>query len=349
MSSTTSDPTPSVPSPPTTAPPSTPTSTPKPPSSAGAGATLGQRLAGAVLVLNACFVTFEQLVLSNQLGSEGMPSSPVTALLDFGLGLALVAGQRSVVGFVLFRVVVGALVFGGMHLAQGDGFSVGIQLVFSLSLVALLVGDAGRARMAFAGVATVGVLGLELLGIRMLTTGEAPSADLLALQYELEETSAEVFESDSVPVRIGSLPAGWRPRSAAAAARDNPSAALWLVEARYDAHLLVITESLPAGQVVDPEAFVDVVVENGQAGMAEFALVDRGFVPAVHTLGTRLDATAQLDGLPMRYRYGIYTEGRHMAQIVCFARTSSFPAIEEACDATLESLEFLDAPVLAKR
>jgi len=320
-----------------------------PPDDEEGGLSSGQRLAGAILLVNGLLVLYERLMLSGALSFDGALQSPASSIIDIGLGIALLAGQASVLGFVMFRVVAGALLLGGMYLVQGDPLMAGLQVVFSATLVALIYGRAGGARTAIAGTCAISFLGFEVLGIQMLTTGRVASSSLIAAQYDLEELESTSLTSELAPYRIQSPGDGWALRSDAAAKADNPLADFWLVQAEYDAHILVIAESAPRGGAIDLDAVVEAVEANARASVQNFVVSERGHVAATHALGTTLDGSGTVDGVPMHFRYGVFAKGPHAIQVACFARGASFEVISSQCDAALESFEFMSSQQVAAK
>lgn len=307
------------------------------------GLTIGQRIAGAALIANAILVMGERVIMTD---GEGF-ASPIGSLIDLALGLMLLGGRRDALAFTKFRAVAGGLLFGGLYLAQGDTVMMVMQVVFSCALIALLFGDAGKLRVAAASVAILGLMGLELVGLQMIMTGEAP-AMLMSAQYDSQPLEAEVVESDSHPYRMIAPGDGWERRSDASARTDNPEADVWLVEPGWDAHIMVIAETADAGLVIEIDALTEAVEENARAASEQFEVASRGYVAAVSNLGRQLDANAVIEGRAMRLRYGLFADGRHSVQVVCFAGDKSFPNVEQACDAVLESFQFDESRMLAR-
>jgi hypothetical protein len=305
--------------------------------------TIGQRIAGPILVANGVLVMLERAMAMD---GEGF-SNPVGSLIDIALGLMLLAGRKDVLGFTKFRAVAGGLVFGGIYLAQGDMTMMALQLIFSAALIALLFGDAGKPRMAVAAVAAIGLMGLELIGLQMIHSGESPAIMMSAL-YDLQPIESEVLESATHPYRMRAPGEGWERRSDESAQIDNPLADLWLVEPAWDAHIMVIAETVEPGYEVDIETLAEVVVDNARAGAEDFDLASQKYLAGVSTLGKQLDARAVIDGNEMRFRYGVFANGRHGVQVICFAGEKSFPNVEKACDAVLGSFEFDRTRLLAQ-
>jgi len=245
--------------------------------------------------------------------------------------------------------VVGVLVFSAIYYAAGNMLMVGMQIAFSVAMMALLFGDAGKVRMAVAMVTILGLFGLETLGLRMMSSGVAPVPAMLESAYDLEPIAGPQIESERHPYTFDVPGAGWSQRTRASAQADNPLSDIWLVNPEYDAHILIVAESADPGYEVMLDAYADQVEANAAAATEQFAVMDRGHIAAIHTLGKQIDASGVHEGLKMRFRYGLFAKERHGVQMICFGQEKSFEAIEAACDSTLESFQFVDDRVLAAR
>src|SRR5207248_6349509 len=112
-----------------------------------AKATLGARVAGVVLLLNAAANALS--MIKEGPGTGPLASQEVKAMivdLVFGGGL-LVAENARLQKWAITRVVLGLIVFGAMFGSQHDMTSLTLQAGFSAALLLLLVGDAGKARI----------------------------------------------------------------------------------------------------------------------------------------------------------------------------------------------------------
>jgi hypothetical protein len=197
-----------------------------------------------------------------------------------------------------------------------------------------------------AGLAAVGLMGLELVGLQMMGSGESP-AMLMSAIYDSEPIQVDVLESPSHPYRMASPGAGWERRSDESAHADNPVTDVWLVEPTRDAHIMVIAEAADPGYAFEVDALVEAVVENAQTEYATFEVTSERHLAGVSTLGKQIDADALVDGTKMHFRYGVFANGRHGIQVVCFARDKSFTSVEADCDDVLGSFQFDDSRLLA--
>ena len=300
--------------------------------------TWGQRLAGAVLTVNGGLFLAEAALVS----SQGADLPARASVVDILLGLALLAGVRSVVPWVQIRLVVGALVFFGIYVAQGDPVMAGLQVTFSAAVALLLFGHAGSLRIAAAGLVATSLMGLEVLTLQQEVTGRSPLlASVLSFAYDLEPLTSTEFRSETQPYRIQLPATGWGRRSEAAARAEEPLAQLWLVQPEMDAHVLVIGASVDTGQEILIEPFVETVIASARDGASEFEVLEQKPFATLNTIGRRIDASAVIEGVPLRLRFGVFAEGRHGIQLVCFAPPPAFEFAVAECDTLFASFEVL--------
>jgi hypothetical protein len=120
---------------------------------------LGARLAGLVLVLNGIGLLIE----AGTGAKTGSP--PASAFVDLLVGGFLLAGVAKTLAWAKIRAGLGAIVLPLFLLSQGNALMAGFQVAFSVALLALLVGNAGKLRigvaMSFLGL----YMALEIIGL----------------------------------------------------------------------------------------------------------------------------------------------------------------------------------------
>jgi hypothetical protein len=140
---------------------------PAPPSSVasltGPNITRGARIAGAFLIVNGVLVLGEKLAMPHA-GSIG-----IAPLFDFLIGGTLVAGHGKYRSWAIVRAALGAVVFTAMQLAGGDYIAGAMQIAVSGALLALLLGDAGVARIVVSCVVFGLYAVISLLGLIFVT------------------------------------------------------------------------------------------------------------------------------------------------------------------------------------
>jgi len=115
------------------------------------------RIAGALLLVNGGLVLLEKVVMSSKDASPFRGILPV--IFDVVIGVSLIKGNPKFRKWAIVRCVLGAILFAGINIAAGQPLMAGIQLMVSGSLLALLVGDASKPRIALA----CGTFGLYVL------------------------------------------------------------------------------------------------------------------------------------------------------------------------------------------
>jgi hypothetical protein len=206
------------------------------------------RLAGAVLVFLSLVMFYERAAFPGLFTKGLLANAWMASVIDLGIGVALLAGERRVVGWALARVLIGGLVFGGSMAMEANWVGVGQQLALSLGVALLLLADTALPLLALGLTACMLALSVELVGITGLRTGTYP---LLALMntYKADPIPGDVLEGRKGSYVLA-LPAGdrWKLRRADAVAKDNPRVDRWLALPRHDSHLLVLVEELPTAQ-----------------------------------------------------------------------------------------------------
>src|SRR5262249_17806255 len=125
----------------------------------------GARVAGWVLLLNAVLGVVERA--ATDIAQQG---STFALIIDFAIGLSLVRGRPRYLKWAIARAVLGALVFCTLAAVRSDYVMAGFQAAFSGALLALLIGNAGAARIIVAGSIVVLCLVAEGVGLVLTMT-----------------------------------------------------------------------------------------------------------------------------------------------------------------------------------
>lgn len=126
---------------------------------------LAIRMAGWILIANVVMGVLAVL----KLGFQGA-DSPLSIVVDAIVGWKLLSGASRAKGYAIACVLLGALLWSGWALARGAPADAAIQLLFSGSLLGLLVGEPGKARVWVSGVVGIGLLLLMLIGLMVINT-----------------------------------------------------------------------------------------------------------------------------------------------------------------------------------
>src|SRR5262245_40859508 len=120
----------------------------------------GPQVAGALMLASAPAT----LIAASSSGGGMFLGS---AVVDVLLGVSLVGGNLKWRGFALFRVVVGALIFGGKDLASGNVLEGGFSLAYAVPFLLLLIGTPGKPRTIVGGVLGGLLLALVYIGLAL--------------------------------------------------------------------------------------------------------------------------------------------------------------------------------------
>ncbi|MBK9264350.1 MAG: hypothetical protein IPM54_31680 [Polyangiaceae bacterium] len=324
------------------APPTAPMQ-PAPPPVVPYEATLGQRIAGALLIANAIIVGLELAIIPADPTSKNPFDSPgrsvLPALIDVGIGIALLSKSKSVLPWAIFRAALGLVVFVALRLVQGDMFLAVMQMAVSGSLLLLLIGDASKPRIAV-GSALFGIYGLlSLVGIGATVTGKNPLASVIqSASGQLESEPAGVVTGEESHYQLTTPSDKWRLRTRESAKKDNPLADRWLTRPDVDAHVIVIAEKVAGGMVM-PDALTDAVIDNAKKASTQFAIIDRKPLRTRPDDGRMLHTQSTVNGLAIESLVGVVGYYEHGFQIVAFAPRTSFASVEAELRSIVESFK----------
>jgi hypothetical protein len=301
------------------------------------GLGLAVRIAGVVLVLNAAanlaFSAFSA-ARSNQSAGQIVASSAI----DLILGVLLIGGNAKVLPWAKVRAILGGVGFTAYYyLFVGDAVLASLQGFFSAGLVGLLLGRAGVVRTVVAAGACGVCLAAAGIGLLGMSTGVNPLARAMlsgeadAVPQDLTVRGAKFRYRIRVPNDT------WCLRKAAAAAKDNPLADRWLVHPEQDAHVIVIGEQVAEGLVIDMKAFTGAVMKNAQRVASRFEIIEESPLANPNLAGRMVHTTATIDGLKLRYYYGLYSRGNLAFQVIAFAPETGFGAVQNDLKAIVHS------------
>jgi hypothetical protein len=282
---------------------------------------LGARIAGVVLVLNALTSFYTSFVLQVSLAG---PNRFVSAVVDLILGGLLVLGQRKVVPLCLVRVVLGALFFLGMTIYSGDVASASMQFALSSSLLGLLWGTPGTARLALSSV--VAAAYLLSAGILLHMGTRVRSADALLASNDIEAIGEAGVQGVAFDYRFEAPSAQWYVRSQEVTKRENAVADQWLVRPDKDAHFIIIVESF-GGQAVDVANYENAVLENLRNAATRVEVLETGQLFESYEQSRRVRARAAVMGMSIDYLYGLVVHGGQGYQFIGFAGRGEFPSV----------------------
>ncbi len=282
---------------------------------------LGARIAGVVFILNALSAFYAAVVLQLPLSGPGRSGS---AVVDTILGGLLVLGNRKVVPFCIVRVVLGAVLFLGITLYSGDFATAVLQLALSGSLLGLLLGTPGRARLALSSV--VAAAYVVFAGFALHTGTRARNAEALLAANEIEVIGEADVRGVGYDYHFTAPNAQWYVRSQEVTKRDNPVADQWLVRPDKDAHFIIIVEAL-TGEGVDVGAYENAVLENLRNASTRVDVLETGSLFEDYEQSRRVHARAVVMGLSIDYTYGLVVFRDQGYQFIGFAGEPEFPSV----------------------
>lgn len=132
------------------------------------------------------------------------------------------------------------------------------------------------------------------------------------------------------------LPAGrWYQRKTEAMKKDDPATDRWLVRPEKDAHIWVIIDSVPSGEI-DLDQYTESVAKTITAA-TKMTLLSRDRPRARE--GRILKAKGHNERMEYRYLYGIYVDGPNAYQVIAVTRSSYFDEMEADFTQVIEQFE----------
>ncbi|MDI1444807.1 hypothetical protein [Polyangium sp. 6x1] len=305
-----------------------------------ARATLGQRLAGACLIVSAALWLLESL-----LGGRGLFAGPFTTplmrafpvLLDVSLGGALVLGLRRVAWLAGARVVL-VLASWTFVLVVRDRMTAVPGIVLGIAYLLLLVRDAGKPRMVVGSVFWALCMLLDVIGLRAAVTGRNPIAAFVQIRAgEIEPEPVTVVTGEQSHYRLR-LPSGdWFLHTRASTQQEGPRADRFLSRPDVDAHLLVLVEKVP-GTLLAPNGLVQ---EVGQMERRDAAseLVRSKAMRAHPEEGVLLWVRKTKAGVETARLIAVVATYEWSFKLIATAPSRIFPEIEAELEGILESFE----------
>jgi hypothetical protein len=125
--------------------------------------TTGQKIAAGVLILNGLVLVLEAFLFKDAESSQSIRS----ALVSVVIGAYLFSGRSDALTWAKIGTIVGGVLFTAVYVIKQDIFTAVFQFLFSLSLVGLLFGKAGKVRLVLCSIIVLGYFALEGLGLSM--------------------------------------------------------------------------------------------------------------------------------------------------------------------------------------
>jgi hypothetical protein len=123
--------------------------------------TTGQKIAAIVFILNGLALVAEALLTKDTQTIRGVKG----ALVSIVIGGYLFTGRPSALVWAKIAAIAGGVLYTVINFTQGDVFTAAAQFLFSLSLVGLLFGKAGKVRLVFCSLVILVYFGLEGIGL----------------------------------------------------------------------------------------------------------------------------------------------------------------------------------------
>jgi|GEM_PF-3333168 len=133
--------------------------------------TMGQKIAAIAFIVNGLALIVEAFVIKDSTTAQTLKG----ALVSIVLGAYLFSGRASALKWAKFAAIAGGILYTGLYIYQNDIYSAVSQVLYSLSLVGLLFGTAGKARLVLCSLMILAYFGFEVAGL-CITLNEPPAA-----------------------------------------------------------------------------------------------------------------------------------------------------------------------------
>lgn len=297
--------------------------------------TFAHRLAGLILALNGIVLIAEMALFPS-----GQPTQEYRgAAISLILGLILLAGYSKILIWVKISVVLGAVLFTVKNCIAGDMIAAVMQVAFSLALMLLIFGNPARIRIAISATVSLLYFAVAIIGFQQETTGTNFLTPLITrTSYNLEPLKTNTIKGSNAPYTILIDNKKWSQMSPEDASRDVPTADIWLVNPKYDGHILILTFHAGNENVFIPEKVVEILTEDFEKGSESSKIIKRSTVQGVDGKIDLIEATSIIDGETFTYNFGIFSKGPHAVQVSCHTFEESFQYIRQDCLDAIKSL-----------
>lgn len=295
---------------------------------------LAQRIVGIILIINGIGLAIEEILFK----AEGQQfGNPVSAIISsIVIGILILTGNEKGIKWGKIAVCIGAVLYPIVYITQGDIFLVVVQLVYSFILISLLFWNPGKIRIIVSTSLAILYFMLEGIGIQVEITGESALANwLIGNNFDMEELTDTQVNGRHYNYKL-ELPVigNWSALSEQEIARNSADADIWLMNSSPEAHIIVVAESLKT----DLDSFRDLVQKNLKLSFPQSQL--KASIPVIAKSGLsgkQFDMLTNIDGISIKYRYGLFISEECAFQIICFSAEKTFTNVETEFNKIIKS------------
>lgn len=306
---------------------------------------LGPQIAGGLLCINAALVLLSAFVIpvDPALGPMFAPERGIVpAIIDALIGVSLLSKKTkyivwAIVVLAIVRTVLGTVVYTALSITK-EPMIAASQVMVGLSLLLLLIGQAGRLRIGVASALFFVYSLLNISGLSVTLLGVNPLGPVIQHVLRDIESAPDVLVGQRTHYHIKKPSHHWYLRKDKEAKKTNPLADLWLTRPDLDAHVLIIVEKVP-GQRLLPDALVEAMVENTRGASSALTELSREPMPRHPKKGRVVHLRATVNGQKLEYLSGTLAAYEYGYQIITFASQKSFPKVEAELRSIFDSFE----------
>lgn len=298
--------------------------------------TKGQYIAAYLFIVNA---VMNFVVVFSGLDTENLGMIIGPSAVDIMIAVAILKGNKSLVGFAIFRVVMGML-FAGRYLKDEDYVSIGLQAIMTFTFLMLLIGKPKKIRLGFS-YAGMGILAIfYFVNLQQIFTGTNYLNQIIAsIIYKSKDIkNGQVFNSD-FEYKINSVSDFWKSRIKEDFKKDNPLADKWLINSKYDAHIIVLAEKLDPSMTIQHDLFLENVKKNYQSIPSTSILNENSNLIMNHN-STNLEFKTTINQMALHYKVGVFSKNNIGIQVIGFCPEQVFTKLKPEFEKVISSFEF---------
>ncbi|PKL15069.1 MAG: hypothetical protein CVV50_01300 [Spirochaetae bacterium HGW-Spirochaetae-6] len=292
-------------------------------------------IAGLAFILNSFSLLYEEIYFESVGTSSG---SGKAIIVSFILGILVLIGKEKWLIWAQISIVLGAIIYTILNIINKEYIIAIIQFIFSLSLFNLLFSSPLKKRTLASTIVIFLYFSISILGIYTNITGKNPLIKLISQ-----------LENDTVPIENNHVKGNqcnyllttpnnkWYIRELEVVKKENPDADNWLINTDLDSHILIICESLKDVSLKDYSEFIlNIFKDTGDP----FKMLDsKKFQLQDNSKGMFFDLLRNIEGVKIRYNYGIYVRNNWAYQIICFSNAKIYDQVQQDFNSIIRSFK----------
>ena len=220
--------------------------------------TRAQKLGAYFLLINAFFIVLG-IILGIEENSQ-LPKTITASIIDIAIGISIIMNKDKWILYAKIRVIGGLIVYSVIAIASKDYWTLFVQVLLSISMLLVLLGNAGKVRKILSIILFSFIILLYTIGTFSLYSG-----DSLIDGFRLTKEYTLIDIDDNDMFKLPSLPQKWKMRSKDSYSDENQYVDLWLVDPFKDSHIMIIYESFDYMHGIEHQTLIENILNNAKA------------------------------------------------------------------------------------